>query len=92
MSKPYGKRKHTRDRKRADQVKGKCDFEGCTARSKVKQECLTCERLRKEVYTVNACHAHAAWSQQKIRRHSLVKHPSNIVGAIGAALGGEEVF
>lgn len=98
MSRPNLARKARRDKERAargrggrEKVDGKCDHKGCKLNAKVKLECLTCERLGKAVKTVRGCDSHALWAQSKLRTHALVAHPSNIVGAIGACLSGQDV-
>ncbi len=74
-------------------LKERCDTKGCTRRATVKHECLSCERLKAEiVYSVCGCVLHARDATDEIRKHALVKHPSNLVGAVAAALKGEDVF
>lgn len=80
-------------------LKPRCSFEGCTRRSKQTHECLTCIRLHEEgelkeekPMVVHSCWRHTGQVIEELKRHALIKHPSNIVRATVAALKGEDVF
>ncbi len=69
----------------------------CASAAKTLHECVTCERLQKTkpehaIYSVATCRYHAAGALEEIKKHVLVAHPSNLLGAIGAALKGEDVW
>jgi hypothetical protein len=73
-------------------LKGKtCSVPKCAKAAAVKHECLTCEKKGSEHVTYG-CTQHKDTSLELAKRHALVKHPSNMLGAVGAALAGEDVF
>ena len=62
--------------------------------------CMTCEAVAKEkcadpdmskVFKVQTCDEHDALAQKTIKRHAIVKHPSNLLKLTLAALRGEEI-
>lgn len=65
-----------------------CSVGDCNRLAVVKWDCITCEKQNK-THATYACAQHAEKGQAMARRHALVKHPANIVGAIGAGLKGE---
>jgi hypothetical protein len=68
-----------------------CDHDECHRRAKAKHECLTCEKQEK-AFAVHACGHHADWGTQTIKRHALVKHPVNLLRAVGHQLKGEDIL
>lgn len=94
-------RKRARERQRRiekELAKHECSTEACTARAKVKHECLTCEKLREagklkgEPFVVYACARHGEEALTAVKKHALASHPANILRATVAALKGEKVF
>jgi len=93
-------RKAARDRARKAAYEEKqriakypCDHDGCKAKSTVEHVCIACEHLKKkEPHVSHACSKHAAWALEKTKKHTLTKHPVNLLRAIAAGLAGEEVF
>ncbi len=81
----------SRPRQRPPKLKERCSHEGCNARAKQKHECLTCEKLGKEVFTIAGCREHASWALTMVKRHALVKHPVNMLRVGAAALRGEDI-
>ena len=70
-----------------------CSHDGCSRRAKAKHECLTCERLgAAEPFAMFACGYHQNEVLAAVKKHALVKHPTNMLGAAWAALKGEDVF
>ena len=78
-------------------ARNECSTDGCKARAKVKNVCITCEYLvaahkREDVHIVYGCSRHAHDALEGAKKHALTAHPSNLVKAAIAALGGEAVF
>lgn len=72
-----------------------CSVGACKKAAVVKHECITCEKqskTEKEGAVIYGCTQHSEASLEMAKRHALVKHPSNMVAAVGAALAGEDVF
>ena len=71
-------------------VEGRCSHPDCNAKAKREMACVTCEQIKAdEPFKLKSCHKHFEALQQKIRKHALVKHPVNILGAVVAGLKGE---
>ena len=70
----------------------RCDHPECNRRSRVKRECVMCEKKGTKIHTIRACSHHVDWSLAAMKRHVLRKHPAVIPGLCFAALKGEDVF
>lgn len=103
MSKPWNK---TRKPKRAEierQLKHLeetsglelvCFKKGCDKPGIGMDECLTCEQLGRtgsRKFKVVSCEDHRMEGLGMVKKHALVKHPSNLLRVIGAGLMGEEI-
>lgn len=84
MSKPWNKKRKPKP------LRDKCFVDGCKRRGGEKFTCRTCEGLgRKKPYELAACVLHREEALAKVKKHTLVKHPVNIVRATIAGLKGE---
>jgi hypothetical protein len=71
---------------------GTCFHNGCPLNGDETFHCSTCEELeKKKPYRIQTCSLHRADAVAKIKRHVLVKHPSNLLKATGAVLAGREM-
>lgn len=77
---------------RMSEVKGPCSRKNCDRRAKIELHCKTCDDLAvqkgRKLHSVKACREHGEWAIAKIKRHSLVAHPLNLLRATTHALGG----
>lgn len=74
-------------------AKNDCSTDGCDNKAKVEYACIACEHLKKKKpYVQYACSQHSAVAATATKKHTLTKHPVNLLRAIAAGLAGEEVF
>jgi hypothetical protein len=78
--------------KRTKTITGKCGVVDCKRKARAKHACVTCEKLGKPEFAVKCCSEHFFPGLELLKKHALTAHPSNILGAMGAALKGEDVF
>lgn len=102
MSKPWNKKKSKRadverQLKYLEQTSGlklECFKKGCTEKGVGMDECLTCEQLGRtgsRKFRVVSCLAHRTEGLAAVKKHALVKHPSNLLRVIAAGLKGEQI-
>lgn len=106
MSKPWKKKSKRaaegtwRDRKAVERqlahlektagVELVCFKKGCTKKAIGMDECLTCEKLGK-AHRVLSCEIHRGAGLAAVKKHSLVKHPANLLRVVAAGLKGEQI-
>jgi len=72
--------------------KGDCFHSGCPLNGDETFHCSTCEKLeKKKPFSIQTCFQHRADAVAKIKRHVLIKHPSNLVGAAAAVVTGRDL-
>jgi hypothetical protein len=97
MSKPWKKKRSMRTA-RTDflrqlkllDIEPICFQRDCGAKVESMHECITCEKLGKN-YRIVCCGEHNVAGLAKLKKHALVRHPSNLLGVIAAGLKGEEI-
>ena len=72
--------------KKKTRIDGTCSVEGCLAKPRTQHKCKACGHIMK------SCRRHGDQIWEEMKRHALVKHPVNLLGAVAAALKGEDVF
>jgi hypothetical protein len=77
---------------------GTCSKPKCKRNAFSKFSCKTCEALLDEgrlcagnVVEYLFCSSHQDWAVERIKRHTMIGHPANVMRAIAAGLRGEEI-
>lgn len=99
MSKPWNKKKRADVKRQLGHLEkqnpdlvAKLKCFKCGKEGSAMHECLTCERTKGPgTFRVVCCAEHSAAGLARVKKHALVKHPSNLLGVIAAGLKGEEI-
>jgi hypothetical protein len=67
-----------------------CFYPKCGKPALGMDECLTCIAQGKEM-KILSCAKHRQAGLSAVKKHALVKHPSNLLRVIAAGLAGEEI-
>lgn len=72
----------------------KCFKKGCEKDGVGMDECLTCENLGRtgsRKFRIVSCIDHRLEGMGLVKKHALVKHPSNLLRVVAAGLMGEKI-